>query len=75
MQTTTQLIQNSKVESYHLFASNGKPIREATRVILSNGKVFKFLDKLTKREALKSVQEQLSRISFDGKHFEASDLN
>lgn len=72
MQTTTQLIQNSKVESYHLFAGNGKPIRVATKVTLSNGKVFKFLDKLTKKEALRNVEHQLSMICHNGYHMESA---
>ena len=49
-----------KVESYKLYASNGRYIRTATKVILNDGKEIKFLDKMSKKEAIKNAQTQLA---------------
>ena len=66
--TTKQMIENSKVENYRIFASNGNPIRVANKVIFPTGKEMKFLDKLSKREALKQAESMLNKISQDGYH-------
>lgn len=66
--TTKQMIENSKVENYRIFASNGNPIRVASKVIFPTGKEMKFLDKLSKREALKQAESMLNKISQDGYH-------
>lgn len=44
-----------KVSTYQLVASNGKPIRKATQVELANGEIYRFLDRLTKKQALRAV--------------------
>jgi hypothetical protein len=50
-----------KAETYTLTASNGRKIRTATQVVLSNGRVIRFTERLTKREAIKCAQYQLER--------------
>ncbi len=41
-----------QVKPYSLFARNGRRIRTATMVILPDGREVKFMDKMSKREAL-----------------------
>lgn len=44
---TTPLINHvESIETYQLVASNGKPIRKATKVIFSDGFEVKFLDRI-----------------------------
>lgn len=43
------------IENYQLYASNGRPIRKATKVILDDDTVFRFIEKLGKKEALEQV--------------------
>lgn len=50
-----------KVETYRMVASNGKHIRMATKVVLPNGQEMRFIDKLSKREALNAAREQILR--------------
>ena len=45
------------VKNYKLIASNGRVIRTATMVIFPSGKVVKFIDKLSKREAIRQALE------------------
>jgi hypothetical protein len=47
-----------KVQDYKLYASNGRYIRTATKVIFNDGKEIKFLDKMSKKEAVKNAQAQ-----------------
>lgn len=44
-----------KISTYQLIAVNGKPIRKATKVILNNGKEIKFMERMTKKEAIRQV--------------------
>lgn len=44
-----------KVENYKLTASNGKHIRIATKVILDNGEEIRFIERLSKKEAIRQV--------------------
>lgn len=50
-----------KVAEYEMRASNGKHIRIATKVILEDGSEMRFIDRLSKREALKQATEQILR--------------
>ena len=50
--TTTN---SPKVQSYNLTASNGRHIRVATMVILADGTEIRFMEKLTKAEALRAA--------------------
>jgi hypothetical protein len=46
----------AEVTSYNLTASNGRHIRVATRVILSNGHTIDFMERMSKREAIRQAQ-------------------
>ena len=50
-----------KVQDYKLYASNGRYIRTATKVIFDDGSEIKFLDKLDKKQATKNAQDQIER--------------
>jgi hypothetical protein len=50
--TTAQQI---RVETYTLTTSNGRHIRKATRVVFPSGHEVKFMEKMSKREALRQV--------------------
>lgn len=50
-----------KVENYSFKASNGKHARMATRVILDNGKVIEFTEKMSKREAINQAKERAAK--------------
>lgn len=43
--------------TYKLYASNGRYIRQATKVTLADGRVVKFLDKMPKGQAIRQAQE------------------
>lgn len=47
------------VKDYTLRARNGNPIRTATKVTLPDGQEIKFIERLTKSEAIKNVQRYL----------------
>jgi len=49
------------IKDYSLYASNGKYIRKATMVILDDGRVIRFLDKVSKKVALRQVSEFLKK--------------
>jgi hypothetical protein len=49
-----------EVTTYNLVASNGKRIRKATRVILENGQHVDFVDRMSKREAVQTVNSILA---------------
>lgn len=44
-----------KVTTYNLTASNGRHIRKATQVELADGTVVRFMEKLSKRQAIAQV--------------------
>lgn len=48
----------AKIESYILKAPNGRKIRTATKVVFENGSEVKFIEKMTKKEAIKNAQYQ-----------------
>jgi hypothetical protein len=43
------------VETYQLTASNGRPIRQATKVTCPDGKVIHFLEKMSKAQAIRQA--------------------
>lgn len=45
-----------QVTSYRLTAANGRHIRMATKIILNDGKEVRFLEKLSRREAIRQLQ-------------------
>ena len=47
---------NATVKTYTLKSANGKHIRQATMVIFENGKIVKFIEKMSKKEAIKQAQ-------------------
>lgn len=51
----------AKVETYRLAAANGRRIRVATRVILENGEVINFIERTSKRNALRNAEFELAR--------------
>lgn len=70
--TVAELMKTAKVEDWKVFAGDGsgKPVRIATKVIITDGIVIRemrFLDKLTKKEALCNAEHQLLMICDDGK--------
>lgn len=46
---------------YKLKAANGKHIRMATKVTLSDGNVFHFMERLSNKEAKRQVKEKLNK--------------
>lgn len=46
-----------KVSDYQLTASNGRPIRKATKVTFENGEAVKFLEKLPKGQAIDQAEK------------------
>lgn len=50
-----------RVEDYKLLTASGRYIRKATKVILKNGKQISFIEKLTKKEAIKNALYQLNK--------------
>jgi hypothetical protein len=57
----SEKLVNAKVETYHLHAANGRHIRMATRVILENGEVINFIERTSKRNALRNAEFELAR--------------
>ena len=51
------------VETYQLVAGNGRPIRKATRVRFADGRVVSFIERLSKREAVRQAQLELDRLA------------
>lgn len=49
-----------KVTNYQLKAANGKNIRIATMVTLSNGQEIKFVERMSKKEAIRNAEYQLN---------------
>jgi hypothetical protein len=50
-----------KIETYTLMATNGKRIRRATKVVFNTGREIKFMDKLTKSEAISAALVEVQR--------------
>jgi len=48
---------STRVETYDLIAANGRPIRKATRVVMPDGRVVSFTERLGKREALRQAAQ------------------
>lgn len=45
----------ARVETYNLRASNGSHIRKATKVVFSDGTEVKFIERMSKREAIRQA--------------------
>lgn len=43
------------VSTYQLVASNGRPIRKATKVTFADGREVRFTERMSKREALRQA--------------------
>jgi len=50
-----------KIQNYRLYASNGKYIRIATKVILDDGREIKFIEKMSKKQAMKQLIDDSRR--------------
>ena len=50
-----------QLSDYALVSQNGRRIRTATQVTLADGGVIRFTEKLSKREAMRNAQHQVSR--------------
>lgn len=48
------------VEIYKLITPAGRPIRKATKVTLDDGRSIKFLDRLSKRDAIAQAERLLA---------------
>lgn len=46
-----------KVQTYELKTATGRPIRKATQVVYPCGKVVRLTEKMTKKEALRQVEQ------------------
>lgn len=57
----TNTTANAKVEAYRLIAANGRHIRMATQVTLPNGEVIQFIERMSKRDALRNAEFELAR--------------
>jgi len=64
---TTEQMAGAKVETFRLVAANGRPIRKATKVVLADGREIRFVEKMTKGEALRNVQYQIDQGNFGSK--------
>jgi hypothetical protein len=49
------------VKNYTLIASNGRKTRVATKVVLSDGTEIKFIERLSKRDAIRNAEYQLGK--------------
>ena len=47
-----------RVETYQLVASNGNPIRKATKVIFPDGQEVRFMERVNKRNALEQAKRR-----------------
>jgi len=54
-----------QVTNYRLLTKNGSHIRMATKVILDDGRVVRFLDKIIKKDALYMIQQFASKGELD----------
>jgi hypothetical protein len=61
MTNTADVQTTATVENYKLAAANGRHIRVATRVKYSDGRVVAFIEKMSKREALRQAAAELKR--------------
>lgn len=50
-----------KVETVKLVAVNGRAIRLATRVVLEDGRMVTFMERMSKRAAIEQAREVVSR--------------
>jgi len=51
-----------KVETYTLRAGTGRKIRRATRVVLPDGRVISFTERLSRREALRQAAQVADEV-------------
>ena len=50
------------VETYEMFsATTGRKIRTATKVVLANGEEIRFMERMSKREAIRNAELELTR--------------
>ena len=49
------------VETYKLYAGSGRYVRQATQVVYSDGSVIRFMEKMSKREAVRQAEMQRSK--------------
>ena len=47
--------ETPKVETYNLTAANGRRIRTATQVVYADGRTVRFMERLTKTEAIRQA--------------------
>ena len=46
---------NAEVATYKMFANNGRYIRTATKVTFSDGRTVEFMERMSKREAIRQA--------------------
>lgn len=62
----TATLKGARVETYNLIAARtNRHIRVATKVVLSDGRVIHFLDRMPKRDALRNAAYQIERGYLD----------
>lgn len=55
-----------RVETYNLKASNGNHIRKATKVIMDDGEVIEFMEKMSNKEARRQAFiRKLDHLTFE----------
>jgi hypothetical protein len=50
-----------KAEHYKLYASNGRYIRTATKVVLTDGREIKFIEMMSKKAAIANALYQINK--------------
>lgn len=63
--TTTELLKGAKVETFQLVNAQGRHIRRATQVVLADGRRVRFIEKMSKADALRNVAYQIERGHLD----------
>lgn len=53
--------ETATVEDYTIYSTTGRRIRTATKVTFANGEVIRFIERMTKREALRQARMEVAR--------------
>ena len=64
MSNAAEMLKGAEVETFQLVAANGRPIRKATKVVLSDGREIRFIERTSKADALKNAAYQIDRGFF-----------
>jgi hypothetical protein len=60
--TPAEMLKDAVVTNYQVLSTyGGRPVRRATKVTLFDGRCIRFLDRLSRREALRQAEHYLRR--------------